>query len=469
MKKDVIVDFSDEQLSETQRKFKHSDADIIVLSGSQGEGKSFSCIAKLFYMVTLQPDRMMRVAIIRDKHTNIVRHTIPTALKATQHVFPFTYQGNKWLIRGKDFFIDCDLFGMNDVGSITNLQGGEYDVIWCEEPAPVIQTGNDGIRQEHFNMMIARCSSRRVGRKSALLVSMNPPPEDHWTYHKFYEDPNFSIEIDTGDGEIQEQLTFEHIKIPYGENKNISNKDRAKVKAAFRDDPAMMMRFVQGLPAFTIMGERVVPGYDEAVHRLKIKVDPIPGRPVVRGWDGGHYPSCCLFQETSRGQLVVLDTIVGEKIGIKQLIREFIKPLMRERYQGIREWVDYGDHSMMTGSEADIEMSAASVINEELNTHFRPGPLTNEQWNIKECMDQLFRDTVDGLPRCVLSFHEGVLHRGLRGGWHFRRDPSGLVIKDSWVKNQSSHPCEAFGNAIYRYYGKSSTTYGRINLQECLI
>ena len=450
MDKDVHLSFKNKDLSETQKRFKNSDATIVLIMGPQGEGKTYAGLAGLFKHVLRQEDKRMRCAIIRDKHTNIKRHTVPSIAKATRYALPFTYDDRRWVVKSNDFTIDCDLFGMMDLGSVTNLQGAEYDLIWCEEPAPVIQTGNDGIREEHFNMMVARCSSRSPGRKARLQITMNPPEEDHWTYHRLIEHPDFII-------------PYEKIEIPYGENKYVDKETREQVKDAFKHDPGMYMRFVEGKPAFTLLGEKVVPNYDDKKHRSQVILNPIPGVEVIRGWDGGHWPTVVFMQIDPRGRLLVLDTIRGEHIGVKQLIDYYVRPLMENRYKDIPRWLDFGDHTMATSAEADITLSAACVIEKEFNTVFYPGPTGRKPQIIAESLRQLCDDEVDGMPKLCISAHEGVLHRALRGGWHYTKDPSGKVIKDKPQKDIHSHPGDAFGNAVARLFGKTALSLGELD------
>jgi len=47
---------------------------------------------------------------------------------------------------------------------------------------------------------------------------------------------------------------------------------------------------------------------------------------------------------------------------------------------------------------------------------------------------------IDGEPMIKLSWHEGILHRALRGGWHYRKTIAGKILKDKPEKDIHSHP-----------------------------
>jgi hypothetical protein len=150
-------------------------------------------------------------------------------------------------------------------------------------------------------------------------------------------------------------------------------------------------------------------------------------------------------------------------MGTKQLVTEFVKPVMREHYPMIPEWEDIGDPSMASADQSDYEQSAALVIEDELHTHFRSG---TKLWGPrKEALKTaLLARTPDGkYPFILLSASPLVqpLHRALSGGWHYRKLPSGLVVGKIPVKDDHSHPGDALSHGIPELLALAGT--GRID------
>jgi hypothetical protein len=130
-------------------------------------------------------------------------------------------------------------------------------------------------------------------------------------------------------------------------------------------------------------------------------------------------------------------------MGMEQLIETKVKPLMAYRYQGITSWSDTGDPSLATPEQSNSLFCASQVINKALSAAFIPGEASwsaRREW-IKE---QLIRDMI------LLSRHEKVLHRALSGGWHYKRTPSGQVMKDLPEKDMHSHAIDALCHGMAR-------------------
>ena len=55
---------------------------------------------------------------------------------------------------------------------------------------------------------------------------------------------------------------------------------------------------------------------------------------------------------------------------------------------------------------------------------------------------------IQGLPAIYLNPGEKLLHKGLRGGWHYKTDNSGKAISNVPEKDEISHICEAWANGV---------------------
>jgi hypothetical protein len=427
---------SDKQIKllPSQSRMALSTKTVVVLIGPKGEGKTCGAVAAIMKHAQRFPYKI-RGAVIRDRFTNIQRHTIPSIMKASGGVITFHRDGA--LMKGPNF--EADLFGVDDLGDISNIQGSEYYFVWIEEPAPVFDVGSAGIREDVFTMCYAR-GGREAGAIDKVFVTMNPASKGHWTYKKFVLNPHVDFYDDkTG------ELDIEVIRIPYGENTFLPDKERAKTMRAFKNRPELYARYVRGEFSNVNLGMSVTPEFSELFHRSPIIIEPWETL-TFRLWDGGLWPTCVFLQIFPNGQIVCLKTVRGENIGMRQLIEYFIKPLLATTFRNIREWRDIGDPSLWNRDPMDSTKSVAEVIETELNTVYEPGEMGWE--NRREALQSLFTRVVDGQPGFLISADDDVMIEALGGGWHYHKNAAGQILKDLPVKDQHSHPGDALSHGI---------------------
>jgi hypothetical protein len=420
------------EFSEAQQGFIDSTATIVALIGPFGEGKTYAGFWALANHARKFINRPMYGAIIRDTFENLKNQTSKSINEAS-----FGYV--RWSDGGKKMrFLNAeiDLYGIDDIASLSKLQGAEYSFIWLEEPAPIAAKENAGLREEVFQTALTR-----VGRQKdaipRLQITMNPADEDHWTYKRLIFDPINS-----------KGVTTEVFHIPYGSNWILKDDQRELVKQSYKDSPDLYERYVRGNFSFIQFGEAVTPEYNENIHRSLDVFTPDPTREVFRFWDGGLNPTCVFMQISPRGRMLFMDTVRGENMGVKQLIETKLIPLINDRYRDVKQWRDIGDPSMAQREQSDSSQTAADVINASLGAAFEPG---EKSWqNRREAMKEMFNRMIDGKPMFQLSRHDSVLHRCFRGGWHYSKDPSGRIMRDKPVKDLHSHPGDAVSHGIAR-------------------
>lgn len=440
MPSDLIMD-----LSPTQSAFARSEAQIVQLIGPMGEGKTHAGVAgALQHAARCAPTlggESLRGALVRDTHQNIKISTVESIQEILRDWVIFKDDYKKMYIRTTPA-IDVDLFGIDDPASISKLQGPGYGFIWLEEPAPIHERSNAGLPKEVFLMAIARCGRQR-GSKPRLQITHNPADATHWTT-ELIDDPREYMVAE--DGAVIVKETF---RIPKGENKYLTSTQRAMNMAAFKDDKGKWQRYVEGEVASVEEGKKVITNYGETTH-FSQKILPVyPNRDGLRGWDGYGHPACVIAQWTPFGQLVVHDVIYDEGCGAEDLIEDKLLPLLAlPKYAGkINSWRDIGDPTMKTSDQSSRKRSAAKSILQMLGTRFEQGPT---QWlnRIEPANHALGRSIAGGKPLILLSASATLLHRSLKGGWHFKTDNSGHVIGKTAVDNQHAHPGNAFAYMI---------------------
>ena len=165
-------------LSPMQSAFVHSNAQVVMLMGSMGEGKTFSGGVALVRHAA-RCGVPIRAAIIRDTHQNLKLSTVPDLQRMFGKFVHFHDDCKRMVIDSRPR-VECDLFGIDDPASLSKLQGPQYAMIWLEEPAPVVEKANAGLPREVFDLALAR-ASRQTGTAMRVQITQNPADESHWT------------------------------------------------------------------------------------------------------------------------------------------------------------------------------------------------------------------------------------------------------------------------------------------------
>ncbi len=155
---------------------------LLMLTSSRGEGKSSGAIFALLALAervrrdgkgSLLP---LRVAVVRDTWVNLSRTTIATFEKQHRMGLGLTWRDGQReaIVPGQLHFF---FFGMDNRADVDKLQGFEAAVLWLEEVAPGAEL-TQGIPAETLG--IGRTSLRQEGVPKRILMTFNPPDEDHW-------------------------------------------------------------------------------------------------------------------------------------------------------------------------------------------------------------------------------------------------------------------------------------------------
>jgi hypothetical protein len=159
-------------------------------------------------------------------------------------------------------------------------------------------------------------------------------------------------------------------------------------------------------------------------------------------------PVCILGQITPSGRLVFIDTLRGTNCDVRILINDQVLPMLNSpRWKDkCKSWRDVGDRTMMIPDQSNINESAARVVERAFGTYFEGGPARWE--HMKRGVDYAFEKNIAGRSSFVVNKSNRWLDKALAGGWHFKTDNTGKVVKDLPEKDESSHVGDAFANAV---------------------
>jgi hypothetical protein len=420
--------------SPVQERFRWDKHLEVALLGPRGEGKTEAGLIRATHHAVTQPPevRPIPIAVVRDTWTNLERTTLRSILhpwpnsfgSQIREVLQISDGGRRITLPG---IWTMMLFGVDTLGDLNKLQSLQLGLLWLEEVAPAAATDiGGGLGEDVVKMGIT--SLRHPCDWRTLQITSNYPDEDHWSWRRYAIEQN------------KDRRLF---RIPRGENPHLPKDYRANMESALSDDPGMLQRLVLGEPGFVVQGVAVTPEYEERKHRSAQILQPIEGVRGYRAWDGGHNPTCVVAQITPGNRLFVYESFVGEKIGMAQLIEEYVQPAMKSRYGMIKDWEDTGDPNIVSRDQGDTRRSPGYFIESMLDTQFISG---STKWEtVKTGIKAALNNNVDGIPWVQLSRSEFHLNKALRGGWHYRKSNSG-VISDKPIKNIFSHPGDAFAH-----------------------
>lgn len=432
----------------TIKQFLRSQAFVQILMGPRSEGKTTGGIWKPLFVTEGLPETALplKVAVVRDTWTNLRRTVMDTLHEQARHGLQIRFfaDGSECLVGGNR--VHLVFLGMDRPESINKLQGLGAGVLWIEEPAPAADVSG-GIPEEVFGVGVT--SLRQPNVPHWVQITMNPPDEDHW--------------IMGLQGRLRELLrtlklafdfTIEFFTIPPGERVTAADRDRNRVALELIGRGDLVSRLVQGKVGQIILGEPVIPEFNDDVHVPKFPLVIFPGRQVIRMWDFGLNPSCVWSQVSPGGHWNVLGVKVGTNIGLEQLITSDVTPWEAEYLRPREEFPfrDIHDPAGAQHEQSNSEHSAVRVLVEMLDANPEPGPVP---WaDRRDALKAVLSRMIRGRAMVQIDPDCRSLIRALRGGFHYPKDGLGRITKNIEAAKRASgihsHPvdCLGYGAAV---------------------
>lgn len=440
-----------------------------------GEGKSLASVLAIFVHLDRCRDTLLRmgiplkVAIIRDTHENIKRSIVTVFdefFGAHPEIKHQWRNDQKQLTIETNPKIECDLFGIDDLAGVSKLQGSAYALIWIDDPVPYTDStrANAGVSEDVYNAALVRCARQagmRDGLAARLQLSTNMPDDDHWFNGRIMEPPDGPVHPKTP---LIRKSVF---RIPYGENLFLSELSRQATMAAYAHDDVAYQRFVLGEVATRFPGRQVASTFAKW-HIAPGELEPQPNWDAWISFDSWGNPAAVLGQIAPSGQIRVLD-VCRDAADIRSLIEHLVVPLLNSpRWKDkSRSWRAMGDATMHQPDQSNVEESASRAVEEmlsealEQNIFFEPGPST---WgHVRNGLSRALRHIVKGeIGVLICPTHCRHLIAGLNGRWHYPISKTGVRTSEKPVKDDASHVCDAFANAVCVLFGwRPKGTAGR--------
>ena len=183
------------------------------------------------------------------------------------------------------------------------------------------------------------------------------------------------------------------------------------------------------------------------------ELDPAPGRILVVGQDFGRSPCSVITQINAKGQLLVLEEIMADDIGLEQHIKTALRPtLMQERYLGCQAII-IGDPAGAARSTL-FEISEFDMLRNEGFAAMKA--VTNDIERRLAAVEKFLLGAVFGEPQFLVDKSRCPnLTRALAGEYRFGYNKAGQR-KPTPDKNDASHISDAL---LYACLASESNTH----------
>ena len=414
--------------------------------GPVGSGKTTGLFFKLIYMAQLQepsPDGVRRTRAV------IVRNTMPQLKDTTLVSWGYWFrdgEAGKWNATDKIFTLR-----FNDVECIVMFRPLDTE----DDIARVLSLEiNFAIIDEFVEIprKIIDALSARLGRYRlpdgtnpsswGMWGSSNPSTEDNWWYDYLHSNlPDNATFFVQPSGLSPEAENLDKLPKNYYTNQ-IKGKSEAWVK-----------QYVECEWGYSIAGTPVVPTFKPDLHVAKSPLIYNPNLKLVIGFDPGLGGSAFIFgQQDLNGRLLVLGELVQSGYGVERLIRERLKPYLKQRFPEA-DVVVAPDPAAANRASND-EKTAVDIMKRHFHVSYEANNRLPLRLNAIEHFTTRLVEVSSALQ--IDAKQCPTLVRALKGGWRYINDTKRDVIKGvEPEKNQYSHPGDSFGY-LCRYFHKES-------------
>lgn len=419
-----------------QKQFIESRAKADLFSSRMGEGKSVALGWSAFYHTRHNPGA--KWVILRDTWENIRATTMqtffewfPPGIMGSWHATNRTFTWSEGVASGSVTFL-----GMDSPEDASKLMSREIAGFGIDEPAPAV--GSVGVDELIFDLALSRLRQPNMNWYGAKLAENNPD-ESHWTYRRFVVPGTEGFRVHQPNSPENEQ------NLPMGYYEQL--------RGMWGHRPDLIRRFVEGEFGFQAQGKAVTPQWADRLH-LAIGLRPMPRLELILLWDFGHNPTCIITQRTPMGHWLVLDALVGDGIGVEELIQDGVRAILVDRYDPRSTIRHIGDPAGRTGEQTSVYRNAVRYLTRSLGGTWRDGPVKLE--DRIEPMRAVLGRTINGRGMLQVDRDRAApVWHALRGGWHFHVSRTGITSGEP-KKNEHSHPGDAmsYGAGVLFPLGK---------------
>lgn len=479
--------------------FHCSEAFVRGLMGPVGSSKSSACFMELIRRAigqkpNAQGIRRTRWAVLRNTYPELKSTTLKTVLEWAPYMemrwdSPITGKIDKWLpdkTRWQAEFIFLALERPEEVDKIGSLEitGG-----WINEVREVAKAIFDKLTER-----VGRFPPVKDGGPTwrGVVLDTNPPNTDHW-YYKIAEKADLDMveQVAMVERKLRElnylkpgERLFEFFRQPggliktaqgeYFENsaaENIKHLDGGPAYY-FRQLAGKSQQWIEaqilGNYAILVDGKPVYPEYDDATNCKEI--EPNRDRPLIVGLDYGLTPAAVICQLSPRGQLLILDELCSEDMGIHQFARDVLRPHLTTTWNGYG-YTAIGDPAGTSRAQSDEKTCFQELADQGIPA--MPAT-TNEPIARREAVAKyLLKNCGPKYPGLLVHPRCQRIRTGFLGGYCYRRvqvSGKGDMTREVPEKNLYSHPHDALQYAaLWTHLADATSFTKKIDYKEKVV
>jgi hypothetical protein len=455
--------------TKTTWEFLSDDSFVRVLLGPIGSGKSCTCVHEIIRRAALQaPDaqgnRRTRWGVVR----NTVDQLRSTTLRTLFDWFPPGVWG-VWKSSDKVFHVRfglpdgtkvrCEIqaIALDHPDDVRKALSLELTGVFINEAREVAPEVIDGLL-----MRLRRFPSHKDGGPtwSGAILDSNPPDADSWFHEKLENPPgnwavhvqppaivNFEEFVETVGYEPEEEDGTEDARgVRWWVNPNADNiahldpryyPDIIPGKTEDFIDVYLRCRYGRSLAGMPVYEKTFSPDFHIA--KTPFTALKSESHPLIIGLDFGRTPAACIGQRNVRGQLVVLDELTSENMGIETFLARKLSPrLAQSDLVGCHAVIGPDPHGWFKQQVGEV--SPVDVVKAAGYKVVKPA--TNDPERRVEAVERLLSDHIDGKPAMVVNPSCKTLIQGFRYGYKYALNKKG-VQDNKPLKDQYSHVHDA--------------------------
>ena len=433
-------------------EFMRDENFVRTLAGPIGSGKSVACCHLLMMMALQQkPDAKG----VRRSRTAIVRNTLDQLRSTTMRTFFDWFPNGEWgnyKAQDKTFYVQHRLpdgtevkaeflfIPLDEPQSVRKALSLELTFLWINEAREIHPEVVDGLL-----MRLRRYPAMKDGgpTRSCAVFDTNMPDMETWWFDKMENPPdNWSVYI-----QPSAMLDFEEYVHQQGEepdelkavtgpndvdlwvNPNADNlqhlddryyPDVAVGKSEDFVNVYLRCRYGRSLNGVPVYEKTFKPDF----HIAETSFTPLRNEqyPVVIGLDFGRTPAATFVQRNVYGQIIILDEITSENMGIETFLREKLQPMLAEpRFMNCHVVVapdpaGWSKQQIGEVSPVDVVKAAGFKV---------ARPMSNDPERRVEAVERVLLRHSDGKPAMVVNPECRTLLQGFRYGYRYKLNKAG--------------------------------------------
>jgi hypothetical protein len=443
-------------------EYVHDSTPVSLIEGPVGSGKTVGTLMKGFIKSVQQKAHLG----VRYSRGMFIRNTYPelksTVIKSFQDWFPENIAPIKWdapitatmkfpLSDGTKLDLEIYFMSFDRPDDVGKMKSFETTWVGLSEANELPKAALDMATQR-----VGRYPPARLGGPSwyGVFGDTNMPDDDHYLYrlfekerpegYKLFKQPGGLIEVD---GKYVPNPLAENIaNLPGGHEyylRQVAGKSKEWIKV-----------YLMAQYGTISDGKAIYPEWNDDIHCKS--VSPIPGLPILLGFDYGLTPACVICQVSPRGQLHVLAELFAKDMGIRQFTRDVVKPFLAMNFHGYSIQA-CGDPAGMARSDTDEKTCFMELAEEGIAC---VPASTNSFVGRREAVAKYLTRLVDGRPALVVDPGCDMIRRGFNGRYQFRRLQvvGAERFKDVPDKNEFSHLHDALQYAALHSQNMNNST-----------